>query len=119
MQPDHGWPTNFQTQHLYGCVAQDLFLKQNMSKGTKELSLHPLEEHNGVIWTRLYIISPQKTERPMKDKSNIIRRAQVNLKITFTCAKELHISADNVVQQRTEAQKQRSFIVPYENKMSS
>lgn len=30
-------------------MAQDLFLKQKMSKGTKELSVHPLEEHHGVI----------------------------------------------------------------------
>lgn len=40
----------------------------------------------------------------MKDKSNIIIRAQVNLKITVTSAKELQISGDNVVQQCTEAQ---------------
>lgn len=66
--------------------------------------MHPLEEHHGVIWTRFYIVSLQKTKRPMKDKSNIIIRAQVNLKITVTSAKELQISGDNVVQQCTEAQ---------------
>lgn len=53
-----------------------LSLKPKMSKGNKELTLHPVEEHHERMWTRLHVLSPKETERSISNKSNSIKRKQ-------------------------------------------